>query len=215
MTANGQDPAPDKMAPKNILKFDWVKLYDLYREAELAIKIVEEVWDGLDTTAINQLRYAGNHILRTLMAADEAKASENYEQATRHCLRGLYDAYDSTLMFYLGEIRDFKKDYRQISITAEYPNYIEVLQKAEEAQALLEDARSKHDAREDYYKEAKALCKELKKYVAELELAREELNKRMSRHNKRITAAWIMAVLALIGATGGFQLVWQWMDSLL
>lgn len=41
-------------------------LWKLYHEAEDYISEISSIWNGLDATAVNQLRYSGRHLLNAL-----------------------------------------------------------------------------------------------------------------------------------------------------
>lgn len=111
----------------------------VFSEAEAEVKRYERL--GLDNlvSAINELRYAGHHVLD----AQTADVAENRDvsmlKAMRHCERAKYDAQESAVIALLDTIAE----YRQSGLTMEemsaiYPEWKSCLERATEAQTLLE-----------------------------------------------------------------------------
>lgn len=95
---------------------DWTRLRRLFKDAEDATHEAETLHADLPIAAVNQLRYAGQHILAAQTAEDAASAREDFLRAERHCQRALFDAYDSVAVFLLAEIAQFRRDYKAIII---------------------------------------------------------------------------------------------------
>jgi hypothetical protein len=74
-------------------KADTLKLLlGLFEQAEVKIKNVEQTTqEGLLTPSINQLRYAGYHIVRSLLEYDEQQVQEERVSAINHVKRAIYD----------------------------------------------------------------------------------------------------------------------------
>lgn len=87
-----------------------------YKKAEDAIHELGIEVDGADLAAVNELRYAGNHILRSLTTTDSSKRSEELDKAQRHCERAVYDAYDSAIYFHLSRFNQFRDRYADMVI---------------------------------------------------------------------------------------------------
>jgi hypothetical protein len=74
-------------------------LYKDFKKAEDGIKRVEKSLNDLPIEAVNQLRYAGNHLLKVVSTIDFEKppVKVNFDgllSARKHCLRAYYDAFD-------------------------------------------------------------------------------------------------------------------------
>lgn len=119
----------------------------LFAEAESAIKRYERI--GLDNivSAVNELRYAGEHILD----AETAKGPEECEtallRAERHCVRARYDALESTIVTLLEQLSAI----RQSGISADemnvlLPEWKNCLTTAVAAQKLIETGGAVRDA---------------------------------------------------------------------
>ena len=81
----------------------------LYSKAEAAIKLYERI--GLDnlTIPLNELRYAGQHILRAETEANAEESKEDLFKAYRHCERALYDAKEATILCLLETVASFRE----------------------------------------------------------------------------------------------------------
>lgn len=176
------------------------RLRAVYKRAEDAIHELGIEGDGVDTLAINELRYAGNHILRSLTATNETTRVEELDRAFAHCQRALYEAYDSALFYQLRRFQKFRDDYRRTSISDVVPNYIQLSKEMMRGKALLERAREESSNREDYYEEAKGIYASMAEVADTLDSARDELNK-TARDKSR--TFWLTALTALAAAIVG------------
>ena len=109
------------------LSFDLVKLH--YRRAERAIKRCARLSYAVPTPAINQLRYAGYHVLSAVKAeqvGDKVCYRRHLHCAESHCVRAWLDACDAITCRNLLTIRSFEeKCYPICTIEKFIPNYIE------------------------------------------------------------------------------------------
>lgn len=70
----------------------------LYAEAEFAIKRYERIALEDQIAAVNELRYAGHHILEAESEEDEAKRLDHVTSARNHCRRAVQDAKDGAIV---------------------------------------------------------------------------------------------------------------------
>lgn len=100
-----------------------------YSAAETALKEneIESINDGLCFPAVNELRYAGNHLARVLSAHELPQALIDADKALCHAQRAIYDAYDALIMFYFKQCQNFKEDYQSTYISSTIPQYVEHL----------------------------------------------------------------------------------------
>lgn len=114
---------------------------DEFDRAEKTLKRYERVGGATLVSAINQLRYAGRHILDAdADGVTEETRAEHYCKALRHCHRAAFDAREATVIYLLDSIQDFSeqsKTYDIDHITRFIPNYSDWLDKAVNAQKLL------------------------------------------------------------------------------
>ncbi|PLA73426.1 hypothetical protein CYQ88_11305, partial [Hydrogenovibrio sp. SC-1] len=66
-----------------------------YLETEKLIRILANILPSTMAQPINQLRYAGHHILKAALDGVEPQTKKaNLIEAYKHCKRGYYDAID-------------------------------------------------------------------------------------------------------------------------
>lgn len=114
--------------------FDTIKRH--FRRAERAIKRCDSLTDAMPTPAINQLRYAGHHILvaiSTDKAGDSAKTGRELFEAEEHCRRAWLDAFDSVTRYHLKVIRAFEERQYPLRVIEKYiPDFSESMAHARE-----------------------------------------------------------------------------------
>lgn len=169
-------------------------LRDLFWSVESLQKKFEWLGYGLDGPALNEMRNATYHLLNALLAEDGNKRSEQFDRATRHAQRAVYDCHEAILLTTLDELRKFKEDYATVLVTDVIPDWITLESKAHEAKSFIEDIRNKtsHDEnREKYYSSIQPYVEELRGIGRRCDAARPELNK-ILRNNRRTRAMSIL-----------------------
>lgn len=162
-------------------------LLDVYKKAEdLLHSLGIETGEGIDTTAVNELRYAGRHVLNGLNAKDSEERSREFRRAEDHCERALYEAYDSAIFFYFRSFDQFKADYARIPITDTIPDFVDISTAMLEARKFLERARREEERREAYYQQAATQHDTVSKGWNRLAAARDELNKVVKAFNQSL-----------------------------
>lgn len=86
-------------------EIDITRVNEWYVETEKLIRVIGNLFTVPLSQAINQLRYAGHHILRCNLTDDEKAKKQNIIEAFKHCKRAYYDALD----FYIYKLAE---DYR-------------------------------------------------------------------------------------------------------
>ncbi len=77
-------------------------LLNLFEQAETKIKNVEQITsEGVLIPSINQLRYAGHHIVRSLLSDDAKEPQAERVKAINHVKRAIYDIDESLLIYYI------------------------------------------------------------------------------------------------------------------
>lgn len=162
-----------------------------FHEAEDDIKDAERRSLNLCVPAVNELRYAGHHVLKGLVASAPEEREEQYRRASRHCLRARYDAVEMQLWSLLREFQDFQEDYRAVSIPQVWPDYVECAKKFDDAMALLNkvnktdpgDVDESGDNRIVLLDSTREANKNLEPIVSTARIARTELNKILDDRN--------------------------------
>ena len=116
---------------------------DWYFEAEKVIRVLGNILSVPMNQAINQLRYAGHHILKA--QTNETSAKSNLIEAFKHCKRAVYDALD----FYVYTLNE---KYRVLMPYLDSQNAIKLERLLHEHIKHIHIARSETRSRIDYYK---------------------------------------------------------------
>jgi len=176
------------------------ELVTLFKRAESQIKTLELLYEdvGLYFHPVNQLRYAGYHIVRAIESSEGGKEKEEQcNRAKRHCQRAIYDASEMAIVYCLSEIDNFQQDYKNMDIAPTVDNYLDIKQVAREAQDLIKT--TDHTKREEKYEECDALFGPLKSHVDRLNDARPELNKRLTHRRNSLLFTLIFIALGVVG----------------
>lgn len=93
----------------------------LYGVAEQRIKILEgRPKSGLGIPAVNQLRYAGYHLVKYVV--DRGRA--DLGKAKGHCERAIYDSYELELGFYIDDFKEFCDSFDDLTIADTVPDFL-------------------------------------------------------------------------------------------
>ena len=153
------------------------RLRTAYKDAEDAIHSLGIEGEGVDTLAINELRYAGYHLLKSLTATEDFERDEELRRAEGHCERALYEAHDAAIFFRLDLYRKFKEDYATVPVSTIVEDYVEIVRVMKNAKRLLDEARSQTADRSQYYSSIREVYSPIAEASDVLEAARDELNK--------------------------------------
>jgi len=114
-----------------------------YCEAEKVTRVLGNILSAPMNQAINQLRYAGHHVLKA--QTDEEIAKSNLIEAFKHCKRAVYDALD----FYVYTLNE---RYRILMPYLDSQNAIKLERLLQEHIKDIHNARSNNGDRISYYK---------------------------------------------------------------
>ncbi len=113
----------------NIMSFDTLTLQAvkaLFDRAEDAIKRYERITLSVLTPAINQLRYAGHHLLEASLATNEDEADALLTKVRQHCERAYYDALECSVSELLGFFaRFYQAGYSEQLLCSYLPDFPE------------------------------------------------------------------------------------------
>lgn len=170
-----------------------------YDAAERVLKEHEiTTREGLTAPALNEFRYAGQHVARALATADNTqKAVDCMKEAVKHIRRAEYDAYDSIAQFYLDRCACFKEDYRFIPISPTIPTYPGDCTRIAEIQD--EISREDRNQKEAYIAGKSGQSADLKQIYRRWDALRDELNKVvLSTRKSDAHRIWAL-IVALLG----------------
>ena len=104
-------------------------LIDAYTDADDKIKQCERYILASPSVAVNQMRYAGSHLLKCIKGeiekADYDNRHESIKKAINHCKRAYFDALETLIFAQLEFISDFQNLCRsKRNIETVYPDYV-------------------------------------------------------------------------------------------
>ncbi|MDR0516416.1 MAG: hypothetical protein LBH25_05155 [Fibromonadaceae bacterium] len=171
-------------------------LKNLFDEAEFLEKELEIESSAYFQPSVNELRYAGRHLLQYLVS----KKEEDYEESKVHILRAIYDARDMLLLLYYEKIKEFEKSYKSVSISSSITNWVQIRARLNKTKMLSADPEFKNKNREEFDK----IYNEVKNIWTLMDAAIPELDKQLNtfRRNTIITA--ISVAVAIISAILAF-----------
>lgn len=178
---------------------DLLTLANLYQQAESVLKSVEQRHgEGLVVPAVNELRYAGYHLVQALQAANAESEKSQLDRACKHCRRSIYDSVEVGIHKCLDQFRLFEHDYRLVQIADTAPEYNSAVDAADKLYVQI--GQVTHEDRDAYYSALLERYTEFEALVSGLERRRPELNKKMHRRRRAgIATAVGLALTVLIG----------------
>lgn len=154
----------------------------LYDAAEADIKKAEIFQGQLSIPAVNELRYAGQHLLRYLVDPHP----DQLLSAQKHCLRARYDAAEGPILYFLKRIEEFQYRYADQVIPEVVPGYVDLMVTTEGIKQQIFGISK--ESREEYAALAGGYIDQLARINHTLEIAAVELNKR--RHQQKEQQRW-------------------------
>ena len=181
---------------------DVVKLFNL---AESKLKSTELQVFEVDIPSINELRYAGHHIVKHI----SGDTDDHIEKAEKHCKRAIYDAHELSVVDSLEKIRLFEKDYRiSINIVKVVHGYPVKIAEVNAINQRINAVRDNgYDSRAQYYDRIERDRNRLLEIEMELSNSRNEINKldhadeveNVRLENGRVTQRRWNIALSIIG----------------
>ena len=175
------------------------EFFCLFQKAENMLKQIELLTNELSFPPVNELRYAGKHISKALVASDTSAASDEISSAEKHCKRSLFDSMEIGIAYFLRRFAFFAEDYRRVEISGVVSDYVKYLETIRQAQSFLAN-NSIHDSFENW-KIAEEHFVHLKEIDSVLQTARVELDKRLRHRRFAVITTLIglfLGVLAIV-----------------
>ena len=194
------------MRPDNDDFKGFQQIQQLYNEAERFIKEVEVVEAAVAFPAINQLRYAGHHLLKALASEAREDFQTELNDVRDHCHRAMYEAAEAGIGYLLELFTTFETDFKDIIVTDTVSDYPEIRALRQAAASELYKGRVDRPSPVEQVRHYMNRYRELKQGVDKLEASRSELNKvkmrevKSSRRFVYQVLFWISVVL--IGIAG-------------
>ena len=141
-TESAPGDAPNDGAAADSLPGSLAELRAAYAAADAFAKEVFEFCDDVAIPALNELRYAGHHLLRALRDDGGIADREQLRKALSHCQRSQYEAAEAAIAHALGLVGKFQEDYKLVPIGQAVPNYPSIQKTVRAAQDLVNRPRS-------------------------------------------------------------------------
>lgn len=182
----------------DVLQNKFAEYREEYAKAESALKAHEVLaHEGLVAAALNEFRYAGQHMARALTASTVEDAANGMSDAVRHLRRATYDAYDGALSYYMKQCVVFQEDYKSIPVASVITDYVADLQKLDAVNAEL--AAEDRGKKETYIHTKERQFDTAKGTFQKWHISRNELNKILLKERGRLLWALIGTGIGLAG----------------
>lgn len=175
-----------------------------FKDAESKIKSAELLDQTISIPSINELRYAGHHILRATQLKEEAGILEELDKANRHTKRSFYDAVEASILYKLQEIENFDKEYKLIPETITViNNYNSKLSQVSNIVQEIEDINidsrdEKYKIIEDHYKTIKEINNEFQMSIPTIVNLIDKNEQTEKKEHRRFVLQLIMGAIAII-----------------
>lgn len=170
------------------IKAALLALQKLFKDAEAQAKTAElEYGQGPIIPAINELRYAGSHMISFLCSTDPADQAQELDKAARHCKRSIYDAVEARLMVAFERYRNFREKYQNLNLLNSVPNILAMTQIAQDIERMI-STRQLDETKDEHYAKLLKLHEEFKPHIDAIDVADVELQKELDNYQRAISA---------------------------
>lgn len=175
-----------------------------FKDAESKIKSAELLDQTISIPSINELRYAGHHILRATQLKEEDEILEELDKANRHTKRSFYDAVEASILYKLQKIENFDKEYKLIPETITViNNYNSKLSQVSNIVQEIEDINidsrdEKYKIIEDHYKTIKEINNEFQMSIPTIVNLIDKNEQTEKKEHRRFVLQLIMGAIAII-----------------
>ncbi|MFZ3028430.1 hypothetical protein [Rhodoferax sp.] len=181
-------------APRVLNQEEVDKTSELFKKAETNLKSAEHLTNVVFIPALNELRYAGYHLVKYLSSTGD---EDDLRSAQKHCKRAIYDTAEGPMLKFLGDVAKFQEDYsKEPCITDVIPGYVGHMKKVAEARNLI--AEVKPESRDEYFDLVEPHLTSLIEIAGLLDTARPEINKRMRSEQKKAQMTVVILVVAVL-----------------
>ena len=179
------------------------ELRTLYDKADQFVREVAEFEDEVAIPAINELRYAGYHLLQSIGDDGTIFKDEQFRRAISHCERAMYEAAEAGINSVLVWIDQFREDYKNIVVKDVVDDYARILAHTRKAQDLIARGRSDQMSSSDRVSRYMETFRQLREYSELLEASRDDLNAKLSEQVRDKRRFIIRCLLILLGVVVG------------
>ena len=176
------------------------ELRRLYEKADSFAREVGELRSEVPIPAINELRYAGHHLLQSI-DDDGTIDIESLGKSKSHCERAMYEAAEAGIMFCLDSIKDFGKDYSDIVISEVIQDYPQRLARVQQTLDMIIKGRSDRDSVETHVDAYMEEFRMVRDTLRVCDASRDDLNvkrKQQIRKHRRFMIRMLALLLGIL-----------------
>lgn len=193
---------------------DYSKLSEAYNEAEKAILEFETSTGEFPVPALNEMRYAGYHAIKSLLVQRDEDKDEEVGKSVSHCRRAYFDAQSFLLLILIARVKNIREGlgaYLHIFPEMVGDSYGPKKRAVEDAYNFVKDLRERKkeggtdrwSQRQEWYEECKPHIGACRAYIQMFESIREELCSKVDeakrKEEQQTRWRWITAILTLVG----------------
>ncbi len=179
----------------------------LFDRAEDKVKEVELLAQELSIPAINELRYVGYHLARSLCEDSPEQLNIQINKAERHCKRAIYDAHGIGIIHLLEQLMLFKEKYTSFSnaVITIMPSYTDDLTCANKASKFIAQIKEENrGSRDSYYMQCEPHYQSLRDIIDKLSIAEPLINQKITedreseqKETRRFITIVVLSILAI------------------
>jgi hypothetical protein len=159
-------------------------LHELFSKAESICKKVETgLGEGVIIPAINQLRYAGQHLVEACVLNEPSGQAAEITKAQGHCKRAIYDASEASVLITKKQFENYREEFKEIVIGDVVKDYSLHLVAHGNLKKVIGEKRA-GVSKEEHYENIYALSQKMVIALDDMEAHEEELKKVRLKHRK-------------------------------
>ena len=171
-----------------------------YAKADKFCQQVQDYINEAGIPALNELRNAGHHLLKSLDDNGEVANPAELMRAINHAKRACYEAGEAGVLMALKDIKHFREDFPRIQIGEVVDDYVEMMAATEKAREAVLQVRTDDEDRSNDYQLRMDAFEELRDISRKLEAARPEcivLAERARVDGRRFVTTTVLTILGI------------------
>jgi uncharacterized protein YeeX (DUF496 family) len=145
-----------------------------YAKADKFCQQVQDYISQAGIPALNELRNAGHHLLKSLDDKGIVVRPGELTRAHNHAKRACYEAGEAGVLMALDNIRAFREEFRTVLVTTILPDYVNMMAETEQAREAVLAVRTDDEDRSNDYQLRIDAFETLRKIDRKLDAARPE-----------------------------------------
>jgi uncharacterized protein YeeX (DUF496 family) len=177
-----------------------------YAKADQFCQRVQDFVSEAGIPAINELRNAGHHFLKSIDNDGTLVNATELVSAINHTKRACYEAGEAGILVALDHVRTFREDFRTVQLTGILPDYLEMMQRCEQARQAMLAVRTDDEDRSNDYELRMTAFATLQDICQKLDVARLEAVKLVRKEqidNQKFILTVLLSILGIAVAIGG------------